>query len=115
MRKTLLASAAVIALGCSGYAMANPCSDSDSSCNQKSYSGSNTSTNSATSAQTSTTGNNANEITTGARVAQDSFNSTKIVAVSRLSGSVSGVSVYGIGNHAYNDGNANGGRGGSGE
>ncbi|MBN3765664.1 hypothetical protein G3O01_32965, partial [Burkholderia sp. Ac-20365] len=114
MRKTLLASAAVIALGCSGYAMANPCSDGDSSCNQKAYNGSNTATNDATSMQTSTTGNNANEITSGAKVAQDSFNTTKIVAASRLSGSVSGVAVWGIGNTAYNEGNANGGRGGNG-
>ena len=33
MRKTLMASAAVLALGCSGYALANPCSDTGSSCN----------------------------------------------------------------------------------
>ena len=72
MRKTLLATAAALALGCSGYAMANPCSGNDASCNQKSYGGDNTLTSSAQSTQSSTSGSNANEIASGAQLWQDS-------------------------------------------
>ena len=39
MRKTLMATAAALALGISGYAVANPCSDGYKSCDQKSTSG----------------------------------------------------------------------------
>lgn len=78
MRRTLLASAAALALGFSGYAMANPCSDSSKSCDQSSTTGANTLTSSASSSQTSTTGSNANELAAGATAYQDSFNSTKL-------------------------------------
>ncbi|MCV9992624.1 hypothetical protein OIV58_31765, partial [Burkholderia pseudomallei] len=74
MRKTLLASAAILALGCSGYAMANPCSsDTGATCSQRSDDGSNSLTNTVGSTQTSTTGSNANEVSPGASVNQDSF------------------------------------------
>ncbi|NKE40104.1 hypothetical protein FVP45_06910, partial [Mycobacterium tuberculosis] len=114
-RKTLLASAALLALGCSGYAMANPCSSNASStCSQKADDGSNTLSNSVSSSQTSTTGSNANEVSPGASVYQDSYNSTKIVAISKLDGYVSNVQVWGIGNNATNSGSAAGGSGGKG-
>ncbi|MBN3759192.1 hypothetical protein G3N95_40250, partial [Paraburkholderia sp. Tr-20389] len=114
MRKTLLASAAIVALGFSGYAMANPCSSGDWSCNQKASGGNNSLSNTASSSQTSGTGDNANEVTGYGSVTQDSWNSTKAVAVSKLDGSVSHVRVTGIGNVATNYGSVNGGKGGDG-
>ncbi len=114
MRKTLLASAAIVALGFSGYAMANPCANGDYSCNQKSGSGDNSLSNTASSTQGSTTGNNVNEVTGHSKVSQDSWNNTKTVAVSKLDGTVSHVRVTGIGNVATNYGNVNGGKGGDG-
>ena len=112
MRKTLMASAAVLALGFSGYAMANPCSDNSKSCDQSSTTGANTLSSSAASTQTSTSGSNANEIAANASVWQNSNNSTKVVALSKLDGVVTGVSVYGIGNQAGNWGSAAGGNAG---
>jgi hypothetical protein len=115
MRKTLMASAAVLALGFSGYALANPCSDNKDSCSQTAAGGSNTSSASATANQTSTTsGSNANEVASGASVYQDSFNSSKAVALGELNGSVTGLGVSGIGNVALNTGSAAGGAGGRG-
>src|SRR6201996_3751480 len=114
MRTTLLATAAALALGFSGYAMANPCSGNDSSCDQTAAGGSNTLTSSAASTQTSTSGSNANEIASGAKLWQDSYNNTKVVALSRLDGTVSHVGVSNIGNVATNYGSAAGGRGGKG-
>ncbi|WP_143286610.1 hypothetical protein, partial [Burkholderia ubonensis] len=115
MRKTLLASAALLALGCSGYAMANPCSsDTSSTCSQRADDGSNTLTNTVGSTQTSSTGSNANEVSPGASVYQDSYNTTKVVALSKLDGYVSNVQVSGIGNQAANSGSAAGGSGGRG-
>src|ERR1700753_1923656 len=111
MRKTLMASAAVLALTASGYALANPCSDGKDSCNQTAAGGSNTSGASATSSQTSGSrshpnaigargastsagwatasqtsgsGANSNEIASGAKVYQDSFNTSKAVALGKL-------------------------------
>src|SRR5579864_2962978 len=112
MRRTLMASAVALALGFSGYAMANPCSDNEKSCDQKSTTGANSLTSSATSGQTTTTGSNANEVASYATVTQDSFNSSKVVALSKLEGSVTYVGVSGIGNVAKNWGSAAGGSGG---
>src|SRR5271154_4930276 len=108
MKRTLIATAAALALGFSGLAMANPCSDNSDSCNQSASSGSNGLTASATSDQTAGTGDNANEIASYASVSQDSFNKSSAVALTKLNGSVSGVGVTNIGNLAWNTGSAKG-------
>ena len=76
MRKTLMATAAALALGFSGYAMANPCSG-DKAC-QNEGNGNDSVSATATSTQTTGTGSNANEVS--GKVAQDSWNSTKVIA-----------------------------------
>jgi hypothetical protein len=112
MRKTLLAGAAALALGVSGFAMANPCSDNSGSCDQKNKEGDNYLANTVTTGQSGTY--NANEVNDQAKVFQNSFNKTAVVAATKLDGTVSNVSVYGIGNNAYNLAAADGGSGGNG-
>jgi hypothetical protein len=112
MRKTLLATAAALALGISGLAMANPCSDNSWSCDQKNKEGNNYLSNKVATQQDGTY--NANEVNDQAKVFQNSFNKTAVVAATKLDGEVSHVHVSDLGNTAYNEGNANGGAGGDG-
>jgi hypothetical protein len=112
MRRTLLAAAAALALGISGFAMANPCSDNSGSCDQQNKEGNNSLANTVATGQSGTY--NANEVNDEAKVFQNSFNKTTVVAATKLDGAVSNVSVYGIGNTAYNIGDASGGSGGNG-
>jgi hypothetical protein len=112
MRKPLLAATAALALGISGFAMANPCSDNSGSCDQQNKEGNNYLANTVATGQSGTY--NANEVNDEAKVFQNSFNKTTVVAATKLDGAVSNVSVYGIGNTAYNTGDASGGSGGNG-
>jgi hypothetical protein len=112
MRRTLLATAAALALGISGFAMANPCSDNSGSCSQQNKEGNNSLANTVSTEQSGTY--NASEVSDEAKVFQNSFNKTAVVAATKLDGSVSNVGVSGIGNNAYNLAAASGGSGGDG-
>jgi hypothetical protein len=112
MRKTLLATTAALALGLSSLAMANPCSDGSWSCDQKNKEGDNTLGITMSTSQSGTY--NASEVTDEAKVFQNSFNKTAVVAATKLDGEVSHVRVNDIGNTATNRGDASGGNGGDG-
>lgn len=111
MKKTLLASAIILAFGFAGQAMAGE--DHGRNHNNNSDPGT------ATVGRDGTAADNGAWAQTNTNTAVDSFNPTKVMAMSVLNGSVSGVGVSGIGNSAQNEGMAiaktssNGGKGGS--
>jgi hypothetical protein len=102
MRKTLLASAAFVMLGFSGNAIADPEIDSDNA-GARSDSNVHFSNNVASSPPASVTGNDPVGATSGVTVLQDSFSRAEAVAPSRLSDSVSYVSIAAAGRMSGND------------
>lgn len=111
MSKTLMASAICLTLGFSGYAMANPCAEGDSSCNQSNSGGGSNSLSAIAQSTQSGSGPAANE---GSTVYSNAFNTSKAIAKTNLEGYVSGITIHNIGNSVYNEGDANGGNGGKG-